>query len=184
MRVISHRADKALRFHVGEQITVEWRVPRHHSRRDWIGLYRVGANQSSLVTRTSSLGIWVPVHDKEWDGDTPIGEYNQIGTQGDGEGPGADDEECGMVVFKGDRLPWMVGQYEIRYHHDGKYNVLALEGPIEIVGASVFSFLTRFAGPTTHTSMSQWTAPKKSTLNPFVRHWHTSSPFALMVTRH
>ena len=42
---------------------------------------------------------------------------------------------CGMAVFKGDSLPWTVGRYEMRYHHDGKYNVLALEGPIEIYGA-------------------------------------------------
>ena len=64
----------ALRFHLGEQIKVAWQVPRHHSRRDWIGLYRVGANPSSLVTRTSSLGMWIPVHDEEWDGDFPISE--------------------------------------------------------------------------------------------------------------
>ena len=46
-------------------------APRHHSRKDWIGIYRVGANASALVTRTSSLGMWVPVHDDEWDGDIP-----------------------------------------------------------------------------------------------------------------
>jgi len=144
MRIVSNRADNALRFHLGEQITVEWRAPRHHSRRDWIGLYRVGANRSSLVTRTSSLGMWVPVHDAEWDGDIPIGEYSQTSNSADGESSGTNDEESGMVVFKGDKLPWMIGQYEIRYHHDAKYNVLALEGPIEIDGASVSSLL-RFA---------------------------------------
>jgi phosphatidylethanolamine N-methyltransferase len=144
MRVVSHRTDKTLRFHLGEQINVEWRVPQHHSRKDWIGLYRVGANQLTRVTRTSSLGMWAPVHDEEWDGDIPIGGYNQTSIPSDGEGSGANDEECGMVLFKGDKLPWMVGQYEVRYHHDGKYNVLALEGPIEIVGASV-PCLPRFA---------------------------------------
>lgn len=141
IRVVSHRPDKALRFHLGEEITVEWRVPRHHSRKDWIGLYRVGANQSSLVTRTSSLGMWVPVHSEEWDGDSPIGESSPTNVPADGEGSGANDEECGTVVFKGDRLPWMVGLYEMRYHHDEKYNVLALEGPIEIAGAFMSSLL-------------------------------------------
>jgi phosphatidylethanolamine N-methyltransferase len=144
IRVVSRLPDKALRFHLGEQIIVEWRVPRHHSRKDWIGLYRVGANQSSLVTRTSSLGMWVPVHDEEWDGDIPIGESSPTNVPADGEGPDADDEECGTVVIKGDKLPWMVGLYEMRYHHDGKYNVLALEGPIEIAGA--FISLPRFFG--------------------------------------
>ncbi|KAI0000764.1 phosphatidylethanolamine N-methyltransferase [Russula compacta] len=132
IHVVSRRASDTQRFHLGEQITVQWRVPRHHSRKDWIGLYRVGANQSSLVTRVSSLGMWVPVHDEEWDGNVPIGEDSQTSTPGDREVSGANDEDCGTVVFKGDSLPWRVGQYEMRYHHDGKYNVLALEGPIEI----------------------------------------------------
>jgi phosphatidylethanolamine N-methyltransferase len=133
IRIVPRIPGSALRFHLGAQIEVKWRVPRHHSRRDWIGLYRVGANRSSLVTRTSSLGMWVPVHDEEWDGDVPIGEESQTSAPADA---GASDEECGMAVFKGDSLPWTVGHYEMRYHHDGKYNVLALEGPIEIYGAS------------------------------------------------
>ncbi|KAI9452303.1 phosphatidylethanolamine N-methyltransferase [Lactarius psammicola] len=130
VHVVSRRADGALRFHLGEQITVAWQVPRHHSRRDWIGLYRVGANPSSLVTRTSSLGMWMPVHDEEWDGDFPIGEDSHSGCLTGSEG--ADDEASGTVVFQGDGLPWTVGRYEVRYHHDGMYNVLALDGPIEI----------------------------------------------------
>jgi phosphatidylethanolamine N-methyltransferase len=134
MRVVSRRADGALRFHLGEQITVSWQVPRHHSRKDWIGLYRVGANRSTLVTQTSSLGMWVPVHDEEWDGDTPIGEESQIHSPADEEGPSSNDEECGTIVFKGDSLPWTVGQYEVRYHHNMRYNVLAFDGPIEIFG--------------------------------------------------
>ncbi|KAI0296534.1 hypothetical protein B0F90DRAFT_1669753, partial [Multifurca ochricompacta] len=134
------------------KIKIAWKVPRHHSRRDWIGLYRVGANQSSLVTRTSSLGMWMPVHDKEWDGDFPIGEdinshtsstssssgsgSGSSSVKGDGSvssgGGASSDEESGTVVFQGDALPWTVGRYEVRYHHDGMYNVLALDGPIEI----------------------------------------------------
>jgi phosphatidylethanolamine N-methyltransferase len=84
--------------------------------------------------------MWVPVHDEEWDGDVPIGDNNQTSTPAEGERSGASDEESGTVVFKGDSLPWTVGHYEMRYHHDGKYNVLALEGPIEVYGTSfVFS---------------------------------------------
>lgn len=135
IHVLPRSPRNALRFHLGEQIEVKWRVPRNHSRKDWIGLYRVGANKSRLVTQTSSLGMWVPVHGEEWDGDIPINENNQTSTRAR-EGSQASDEESGMVVFKGDSLPWTVGCYEMRYHHDGKYNVLALEGPIEIYGAS------------------------------------------------
>lgn len=142
MRVVPRYPGNALRFHLGEQIEVKWRVPRNHSRKDWIGLYRIGANKSSLVTRTSSLGMWVPVHVEEWDGDIPIGENSQTSTLAGTGGSDASDEECGVAVFKGDTLPWTVGRYEMRYHHDGKYNVLALEGPIEIYGASpIFCFL-------------------------------------------
>ncbi|KAF8266058.1 phospholipid methyltransferase-domain-containing protein [Lactarius quietus] len=130
VHVVSRRSDGALRFHLGEQITVAWQVPRHHSRRDWIGLYRVGANPSSLVTRTSSLGMWIPVHDEEWDGDLPIREDSHASSPTGSED--ADDVSSGTVVFQGDGLPWTVGRYEVRYHHDGKYNVLALDGPLEI----------------------------------------------------
>lgn len=28
-------------FHLGEPITIKWEAPNQHSRKDWIGLYRV-----------------------------------------------------------------------------------------------------------------------------------------------
>ncbi|KZT00269.1 uncharacterized protein LAESUDRAFT_732419 [Laetiporus sulphureus 93-53] len=113
-----------LHFHLGEPIKVRWQAPLHHSRRDWIGIYRVGANKSSLVTKTSSLGMWVPVHDEEWDGDIPL-DLNRANRPDS-------DSEGGEVVFQQGRLPWQTGRYEIRYHHDGKYNVMSLDGPFEV----------------------------------------------------
>ena len=68
----------------------------------------------------------MPVHDDEWDGDVPIAFQDKKGA--------SKDPEDGKVVFKGDVLPWHVGLYEVRYHHDGKYNVMSLDGPIEIYG--------------------------------------------------
>lgn len=123
-------ADGTLRFHLGEPIRVKWRAPLHHSRKDWIGIYRIGANQSNLVTKTSSLGNWVPVHDDEWDGDIPL----ELQRPKRGADDSADYEE-GEVVFKGGVVPWRTGKYELRYHHDGKYNVMSLDGPLEIFGA-------------------------------------------------
>lgn len=114
----------ALRFHVGEPIRVRWQAPYNHSRRDWIGIYRVGANRSNLVTKTSSLGMWVPVHDDEWDGDVPLHLDKPVI-------PGEEPEK-GEVQFKGSTLPWQNGRYEIRYHHDGKYNVMAMSDPFEV----------------------------------------------------
>jgi phosphatidylethanolamine N-methyltransferase len=78
--------------------------------------------------------MWVPVHDEEWDGDIPIGEDSHISSPTDEEGLNASHEEYGTVVFKGNSLPWTVGHYEVRYHHNMRYNVLALDGPIEIYG--------------------------------------------------
>ncbi|KAJ3742832.1 phospholipid methyltransferase-domain-containing protein [Lentinula detonsa] len=117
-------SDGTLSFHLGEPIRIRWQAPHMHSRKDWIGLYRVGANKSSLVTKTSSMGMWVPVHDDEWDGDIPLGR--------DRPGMPPKDSESGLVTFKDNTLPWITGHYEIRYHHDGKYNVMCMDGPIEI----------------------------------------------------
>ncbi|ORY86007.1 phospholipid methyltransferase-domain-containing protein [Leucosporidium creatinivorum] len=111
------------RFHLGEPITVDWKAPENHSRRDWIGIYRLEANKSKLVTRVSSQGKWVGVHDEEWKGN----EWSEKrGEEEEGE------KNKGVVSFTGKRLPWTTGMYEIRYHHDGKHNVMALASPIEI----------------------------------------------------
>ncbi|CAK5271251.1 unnamed protein product [Mycena citricolor] len=118
--------DGSLRFHLGEPVQFKWQAPTSHSRKDWVGIYRIGANKSTLVTRTSSMGLWVPVHGEEWDGDVPLGIVSS------GAGSSASDVQSGMITFKGDTLPWLAGRYEVRYHHDGKYNVLASVAPIEI----------------------------------------------------
>lgn len=91
------------RFHLGEPITVDWKAPENHARKDWIGIYRLEANKSKLVTRVSSQGKWVGVHDEEWDGDQhdeSLGEAKQ--------------KNKGAVTFAGKRLPWTTGTYEIR----------------------------------------------------------------------
>ena len=112
---------------------MNWKAPPTHSRKDWIGIYRVclvsfclptlctfrpcinvsfliklGANKSNLVTNTSSLGMWAPVHDDEWDGDIPLGSH-KLNENDEGV-------EEGQVVLKGDRLPWQIGKYEVSGH--------------------------------------------------------------------
>jgi len=78
--------------------------------------------------------MWVPVHDEGWEGDVWMG-------SGRPRPPSPrDGKKRGVVTFKGNTLPWLVGQYEVRYHHDGKYNVMALDGPLEISGESYVSF--------------------------------------------
>ncbi|KAI3614456.1 phosphatidylethanolamine n-methyltransferase [Moniliophthora roreri] len=122
--VILPSSESSLRFMFGEPINVRWQAPHMHSRKDWIGIYRVGANKPTLVTRTSSMGMWVPVYDEEWDGDVPLGlDRPDVPMR---------ESESGVVTFKGNTLPWQVGRYEVRYHHDGKYNVMSIDGPFEI----------------------------------------------------
>lgn len=71
--------------------------------------------------------MWVPVHDEEWDGDIPL-------SSGKPAPSGSGDYQEGEVVFRGNQLPWRSGKYEIRYHHDGKYNAMSLAGPFEVYG--------------------------------------------------
>ncbi|GAA6017973.1 hypothetical protein JCM8202_006219 [Rhodotorula sphaerocarpa] len=120
----------SLRYHLGEPIHVKWTAPSNHSRRDWIGVYRLGANTNKLVTKVSSQGKWVGLFDAEWQGDR----YEGVGG---GEAPEHGEispaaQARGAVVFKGKKLPWKTGQYEFRYHHDGKHSVVAASQPFEI----------------------------------------------------
>ncbi|KIK55717.1 hypothetical protein GYMLUDRAFT_87557 [Collybiopsis luxurians FD-317 M1] len=100
-------SEGTLRFHFGEPIKIRWQAPLMHSRKDWIGIYRAGANKSNLVAKTSSMGMWVPVHDEEWDGDIPLGL--------DRPDVPVKDSESGVVTFKDNTLPWIVGRYEVSY---------------------------------------------------------------------
>ena len=65
----------------------------------------------------------MPIYEDEWDGN------DYIDPQG-----AAPQIDAGEVVFRGDQLPWTPGKYELRYHHDGKHNVLSRVAPIEIFG--------------------------------------------------
>lgn len=68
--VIPGESGNGTRFHVGEVIRVKWKAPSNHSRKDWIGIYRVRAGSlpvDSLNDRLCLLG---------W------GEQEQIGDKG------------------------------------------------------------------------------------------------------
>lgn len=111
-------------FELGSPICVKWIAPKSHSRLDWIGIYKVTANSSKMVTSVSSKGRYVYVTPEEDDSDTRSN---------------SDQVETGDVCFKGDKLPWEVGTYEFRYHHDKKYSVMAVSQPFEIAGIFFFS---------------------------------------------
>ncbi|KAI9019983.1 phospholipid methyltransferase-domain-containing protein [Phycomyces nitens] len=112
-------------FQMGQPVEVSWTAPDYHGARDWIGVYKVTANQSTHITNISSRGLWdwtnsaenkggASIEDQLFPPDTPI-------------------KTEGVVVFKGSKLPWDIGTYEFRYHHDGKHNVMARSVAFDIV---------------------------------------------------
>lgn len=69
------------------------------------------------------MGKWMPIYEDEYDGDVPVDSP-----------PHTPKLHAGELVFRGDQLPWTPGRYELRYHHDGKHNVMSRAAPIEIFG--------------------------------------------------
>ncbi|PPJ56586.1 hypothetical protein CBER1_01799 [Cercospora berteroae] len=119
----------------GAPIRVKWSAPLQHSKRDWIGLYRVGDNASREVTKLGSQGRWSAtnpgVHDYN-KADTGILVADQRISAADRKDGVEKDFLTGEVEFSGDKLWWTQGVFEFRYHHDGKYNVMATSLPFEI----------------------------------------------------
>lgn len=114
------------------------RRQKNHSRLDWIGIYKVTSNSSKLVTSVSSKGCYVYVTPEEDDADTNL---NSTETNIDSDSDSIDQVETGEVCFRRDQLPWEVGSYEFRYHHDNKHSVMAVSQPFEIT-ASTFECAT------------------------------------------
>ena len=98
------------RYKLGSPIHIRWSAPPGHSRKDWIGIYRVIDVDDRDVTKIASRGKWMPVCRAEYD---------------DGRSDGIVDVEedksgaKGEVSFSVDVLVWKCGVYEARYHHDG-----------------------------------------------------------------
>lgn len=122
-------ASSGPRYQLGEPITVQWKAPASHSRRDWIGIYLLSRfgdarDVNRLVTKISSQGKWVALAEEEWEGDSPVEDSSR--------GHQAATATEGVLTFQSDRLPWAPGRYEVRYHHDAKHNVLARSATLEI----------------------------------------------------
>ena len=60
------------------------------------------------MTKISSLGRWVPIHDEESDRDLPLPHTDVKQTP-------EEDTDCGEVMFKKDILPWRAGEYEVLF---------------------------------------------------------------------
>jgi phosphatidylethanolamine N-methyltransferase len=119
----------------GAPIRVKWTAPLNHSKKDWIGLYMVGDNLSREVTSVRSAGRWVATNPDPWEnskaheGILLVDQRVSGSTRKDGE---VTDFLAGEVELSGDKLWWTEGTFELRYHHDGRYNVTAISLPFEI----------------------------------------------------
>lgn len=102
----------------------------NHSKRDWIGLYKVIDNTSREVTRVSSQGRWIAVNAGSYDNLTC--EKGIISSDVVRKTDNNGEEATGEVLFSGDKLFWTQGVFELRYHHNGKHNVMAISRPFEI----------------------------------------------------
>ena len=98
------------RYRLGSPIHIRWSAPLGHSRKDWIGMYRVIDVDDRDVTKITSRGKWMPVCRAEYDDGRSDGivavEEDKSGAKGE-------------VAFSVDVLVWKCGVYEARYHHDG-----------------------------------------------------------------
>lgn len=126
----SRKEGSSLAVAYGESIRVKWTAPRNHSLKDWIGLYRVADNSSRVVTKIASMGRWVAVCADQYDTKTPDIGILRSSSPSDG------DTCTGEVEFVGTKIFWHNGVYELRYHHDGKHNVMAISQPFEVAIAS------------------------------------------------
>lgn len=119
----------------GAPVKVKWTAPLNHSNKDWVGLYMVADNASREVTKVSSQGRWMATNKGvlNWgnaDDGILVSDQRVSGQQRkDGE---TQDYLSGELEFSGDKLWWTSGVFEFRYHHDGRYNVMAISLPFEI----------------------------------------------------
>ncbi|KAH8678874.1 phospholipid methyltransferase-domain-containing protein [Tricladium varicosporioides] len=122
-------------FEYGAPIKVTWTGPVNHSAKDWIGLYMVADNQSRDVTRVSSAGRWIATVPNKYEStpaDKGILVYDQKISGANRKDGSTQDYVQGEMVFEGDKLWWTHGVFELRYHHDGKHNVMAISLPFEV----------------------------------------------------
>ncbi|KAJ5610967.1 hypothetical protein N7510_007686 [Penicillium lagena] len=133
---LDRRGDlKNLSFEYGAPIKVKWAAPLNHSKKDWIGLYRVTDNTSREVSRVSSQGRWVATNEGFYDNLTcekGIVTSDVVISSSDRKDNDSRDLASGEIVFSGDKLFWTQGVFEFRYHHNGMHNVMAISRPFEI----------------------------------------------------
>ena len=126
-------AGKSLSVPYGAPLKLRWTAPLHHSKKDWVGLYKVSHNPEPKVTAIGSQGRWIPTIPNHYD--SPLFDAGCIRSD-----VSCEREEAGKIKyyfsgemeFSGDKLWWESGTYQFRYHHNGMYNVMATSKVFEI----------------------------------------------------
>lgn len=126
---------ETLVFEYGTPIKVRWLAPLNHSKKDWVGLYRIADNSTREVTRVASHGRWLATNRDQYDSiisDRGILSTDELLPRCSSDVGGPEGCFTGEMEFTGDKLWWTCGLFEFRYHHDGKHNVMAISRPFEI----------------------------------------------------
>ena len=126
---------KAVTFDYGHPIRVSWTAPLNHSKKDWVGLYRVADNSSREVTNVGSQGRWVTTNKDQYGSivaDSGIIESDKRVSSSHRKDGEDKDFLCGEMEFNCDKLWWQTGVFEFRYHHNGNHRVMAISLPFEI----------------------------------------------------
>ncbi|MBE3050319.1 phosphatidylethanolamine N-methyltransferase family protein [Candidatus Bathyarchaeota archaeon] len=123
---------KTLMFEYGSPIKATWTAPAMHNKKDWIGLYMVTDNHSRDQTEVSSLGRWIPTSGGMYESESLDSAITVAERRVPNPDPAGPDLVRGEVTFTGDRLWWTQGVFELRYHHNGRHNVMTISQPFEV----------------------------------------------------
>ncbi|KXS13762.1 hypothetical protein M427DRAFT_58356 [Gonapodya prolifera JEL478] len=144
--LLANDANKPSQVVFGEHLRLCITVPSETlGAKDWIGLYRVGDNPQTLRTTVRSAAKWVYISTGRGVGDDVDEDYEEVQLSRLRSGEGATRRTVTLdeggevevldveVELRGDRLPWLLGCWEARLHHDGGYGCLAISKPFDVV---------------------------------------------------
>lgn len=122
---------------IGDKILVEYQVPVDYlGFDDWIGIYPLKANTRKSITFAKSKGRWMYINGTQTLDIDPshlpeflLNHRNQsLYGEANIEVVTIDNVEYakGQLIFSGLNQPWKSGEYEVRFHFQGRHSVLAI----------------------------------------------------------
>ncbi|KAJ3268839.1 phosphatidylethanolamine N-methyltransferase [Terramyces sp. JEL0728] len=141
-------ADTILTLQFGDPISIDFTGCRETMKqKDWIGVYDVSQNFDPHITTSTCSTKWMHVSGFRLNSSSIVNSDDTVlfsktpkgNAFGDTPVEISPSSELGLRLVKGtlvysrQRIPWRTGKFEVRYHYDGKYNVLASSQPFMIV---------------------------------------------------